>query len=125
MIGTVSDQQKTVFKSKAVGTLATERFATLGIDLVQLDDQVIFNEVCDPLEDSMIENGCTVFKLRSKVDVGRKRAVNHNTTLTISIFISEVDRADMFVDYQEYNGINPYAALKDGIKPTDNCRSNL
>jgi hypothetical protein len=54
------------------------------------------------------------------IDVGRRRALqSSNSTLTITAFISEVSSASSrprdYMDPQDFDGINPYTALIEGM----------
>jgi hypothetical protein len=49
IIATVSDNQKSIFSSKSgvVGSKVVEQFSSLGIDVVDLEDQILFTESFD------------------------------------------------------------------------------
>ena len=115
VIGTISDTQKSHFLSKSTGSMAVEKFNNIGVDITNLDDQILFSENCD-ISKCIVDDDMITFEMSSKVDIGRKRAIaTSQTTLTITAFISQIFSQDSnpdYIDPSAFDGINPFQALE-------------
>jgi hypothetical protein len=130
LIGTISDSKKTEFRSKSIGSAAVEKFHAIGIDVTNLDDQIVFTETCDNSK-MILEENRIVFPISTLIDIGRKRALQaKHTTLTITGFISEEEKKgdSKMVDGNDFDSVDVFLSLREGnrtVVRVNYCRISI